>query len=117
MASHIHLFAPGAAVTCEAETAVVAGRVVAITGNRQVSTAAANSDAVFGVAATDAAAGSDVLVLRGGIQVLTASAVIAAGARVAAAEGGRVATATEHTIGLALTASTAANQTVQIALD
>ncbi|PFG19867.1 capsid cement protein [Serinibacter salmoneus] len=117
MASHIHMFKPGAAVTCAAGADITGGQVVAISGDREVSPAGAASTAVFGVAATDVKDGEDVLVLRGGVQELVASAAIAAGARVAAAAGGKVATATENTIGLAITAASAADDKLQIALD
>ena len=119
MADHIHLFKPGTAITCAAGTAVIGGRLVQITGPRQVGPAAADSVSVFGTAAVDTEVGGDVLVLRGGVQNLTASAVITAGARVKAAADGKVVTVgtSEAGLGLALTTVTAADQPIQIALD
>ena len=93
MAQHNHLFNPGAAVTFTAEAAVTAGQLVMITGDREVSPAtAAGASAWIGSAATDAAAGEDVLVLLGGVQKLLASADITAGALVACADDGKIAT-------------------------
>lgn len=118
MADHIHLFKPGASVTFVAEVDVIGGRLVEVSGNREVSPAAAASAKVVGAAATDTKAGEDVLVLRGGIQPLVASAAIAAGARVQAAADGKVVTlAAGSAVGIALTAATAADQLIQIALD
>lgn len=118
MADHIKTFEAGADITCVASAAVTGGRLVKITGpERAVALTAAATDTAFGAAARDAKAGEDVLVLRGGVQPLVASAAIAAGARVVPAAGGKVATATEGGIGTALTTVTAADQPVQIALD
>jgi predicted RecA/RadA family phage recombinase len=91
MATHTHLFSPGAKVTCTAKTAVTGGRLVMIAGNREVSPAAAKSPAWFGVAATDAKAGERVLVLKGGVHRLLASGAIVAGDLVVAAADGKVA--------------------------
>ena len=117
MADHIHTFDPGAKITCAAGADVIGGRVVKVTGDREVSHATAAADIVFGVAARDTKDGEDVLVLRGGVQILVSSGAIAAGARVAAAAAGKVATATEGGFGTALTTVTAADQPVQVALD
>jgi predicted RecA/RadA family phage recombinase len=114
--SHIHLFKPGAAVTFDAASAITAQRLVEVTGNREVSTAGVGSTKVVGAAATDAAEGERVLVLRGGVQELIASSAIAAGDRVDAAADGKIAKATGTGIGLALTGA-AANAAAQIALD
>lgn len=119
MADHIHLFNPGAAVTCQAGTDVIGGRLVEIIGPRTVGNAALSSTKVFGAAAQDTKAGDDVLVLRGGVQKLVSSAAIVAGARVKSAANGKVVTvgAGENGNGLALTTVTAADQPIQIALD
>lgn len=119
MADHIHMFKPGAAVTCAASADVIGGRLVDISGPRTVANAAADSVKVFGAAAQDTKSGEDVLVLRGGVQKLVASAAITAGARVKPAATGKVVTvgAGEAGIGLALTTVTAADQLIQIALD
>ncbi len=119
MADHIHLFEPGAKITCVAGADVIGGRLVEISGPREVSPAAASSTKVFGAAARDAKDGEDVLVLRGGVQNLVASAAITAGTRIKAAAGGKVqaVAAGETGNGLALTTTTAADQLVQVALD
>ncbi|PPF64547.1 DUF2190 domain-containing protein [Clavibacter michiganensis] len=119
MADHIHLFTPGAAVTCVASSDVIGGRLVEITGPRAVGPAALTSAKVFGAAAQDTKAGEDVLVLRGGVQKLVSSAAIVAGSRVKSAAAGKVVTvgAGENGNGLALTTVTAADQPIQIALD
>ena len=119
MPSHIHLFNPGASVTCEATADVIGGRLVEITGPRRVAHASAGSVKVFGAAATDAKSGDDLLVLRGGVQKLVASAAITASARVKAAADGKVVTvaAGENGLGLAISTATAADQLIQIALD
>lgn len=118
MASHIHLFKPGQAFTNEASAAVTGGRLVEVTGPRRVAQAAAGSLKVLGAAATDAAIGDDVLVLRGGVQNLVASAAITAGAQVEAAAAGKVVTlSTGRRVGIALTTTTAADQAVTVALD
>lgn len=119
MPDHIHLFVPGAAVTCRAGSDVIGGRLVEITGAREVGHAAAGSAKVFGVAARDTKEGDDVLVLRGGVQDLIASAGIVAGARVKAAASGKVVTvgAGEAGLGLAITDASAADAQLSIALD
>lgn len=119
MADHIHLFKPGASVTFAASADIVGGRLVDVSGARTVAPAAADSVKVVGAAAQDTKTGGDVLVLRGGVQNLVASAAITAGARVKAAADGKVVTvgAGEAGIGLALTAAGAADALIQIALD
>lgn len=119
MADHIHLFQPGASVTFQASADVIGGRLVEVTGGRAVAHASANSVKTVGAAARDTVSGEDVLVLRGGVQLLVASAAVAAGARVKPAADGKVVTvgAGERGCGLALTAAGAADVTIQIALD
>lgn len=92
MAQHTHLFNPGAAVTFTAEAAVTAGQLVIVTGDREVSPGTAKSAAWVGVAAFDAAIGESVTVLKGGVQKILASGVIAAGDTVVAGAAGTVAT-------------------------
>ena len=128
MAQHVHKFTPGAAITLTAEAAVTAGRLVMVSGDNEVSPAAANSSAWLGAAATDAAIGEKVLILRGGVQKLEASGAIAAGALVVAATAGKVSalaavttptaadvTNTRAIVGVALTGGT--NVPVLVALD
>lgn len=114
--SHIHLFAPGASVTCTASADVTAGRLLEVTGDREVAHAGVASTKVVGAAATDVKDGGPVLVLRGGIQELTAASVITAGDRVEAAADGKIAKSSGVGIGLALTGA-AAEAVAQIALD
>ncbi|MET3349637.1 UNVERIFIED_ORG: ABC-type Fe3+-hydroxamate transport system substrate-binding protein [Arthrobacter sp. UYEF1] len=90
MGQHVHLFSPGEPVTFTASADVTAGRLIAVTGNRTVAHAAANSAAVAGAAAFDAASGEKVTVLKGGVQRILASGAIAAGALVVAATDGKV---------------------------
>ncbi len=91
MAEHIQKFKPGAAVTFTASSAVVGGRLVAVSGDRTVAPAAADSAAVVGVASTDAAAGEAVTVFaRGAVDDAVAAGEIAAGAAVVAAAAGKV---------------------------
>ncbi len=119
MAQHTHLFAPGAAVTFTAEAAVTGGRIVMISGNREVSPATAKSPAWVGTAAYDAAIGEKVTVLKGGVQKVLASGAVTAGAVVVAAADGKVAalaavttptaadvTDTRAIVGIALTGGT-----------
>jgi|GEM_PF-2929043 len=91
MASHIHLFTPGASVTFTAAVDVAGGQLVAVTGDRAVSPAAAKTPAWVGTAGFDAKAGEKVTVLPGGVQRIQASGAIAAGALVVAAAAGKVA--------------------------
>ena len=86
----VHTFTPGANITCTAEAAVTGGRLVIITGNREVSPATAKSPAWLGSAAYDAAIGEQVAVLRGGVQTILGSGAIVAGGLVVAAADGKV---------------------------
>ncbi|MHA7145449.1 capsid cement protein [Arthrobacter sp. TmT3-37] len=88
---HIRKFNPGAGVTFSAETDVVGGRLGAISGDRQISHAAAGSRSWFGVIAFDAKAGEDVTVYPGGVQSLEVVGTVAAGDLVIPAADGKVA--------------------------
>ncbi|MFJ2518660.1 capsid cement protein [Cellulosimicrobium cellulans] len=115
MGDYVPLF-EGNARTFTADADVTGGQLVIVTGDRAVSTATADSAAVVGVAAFDAKDGDDVTVHGGGVQRLIAAGAITAGARVAAAAGGKVSVTGENTIGLALTAA-ADGAEAQIRLD
>lgn len=115
MTDYVPLF-EGYSRTFTADADVTGGQLVEVTGDRAVSAAGAGSTKTVGVAAFDAKAGDPVTVEGGGVQRLMAAGAIAAGDRVAAAAGGKVATATENTIGLALTAAADGAQ-AQIRLD
>lgn len=78
------------------------GQVVYISADMTVSPTTASSAAVLGVAMFDAKAGEPVAVECEGLMKLTASAAITAGAKVTSAAGGKVATGSENTIGIAL---------------
>lgn len=117
MADHLLKFAPGQAVTFTASTAITGGQVVEVTGNRAVGVpAAAASLKTIGTAGHDAAIGDSVVVnLPGPVDTMTSAAAIAAGANVENAAAGKVQTATTGRIlGIALTAATGADQTVQV---
>ncbi|MBB2956976.1 DUF2190 family protein [Pseudoclavibacter helvolus] len=118
MADYLPKFKPGGAVTFTASADVIGGRLVAVTGNRTVGPAGADSAAVVGVAGFDAPIGEQVTVYTRaqGVQQLTASAAIAAGAKVSSATAGKVQTigATTNPIGLALEAATAVDDVIDV---
>ena len=131
MAQHIHKFLPGESVTFKAEAAVTAGQLVVISGDREVSPGTAAAGAAWvGAAATDAAAGDNVLVLMGGVQKLTTTdAAVTAGDLVVAAADGKIAklaavttptaddvTGTRSVVGIALTSVTSAGGTIEVKL-
>lgn len=109
MTDYLPKFKPGAAVTFTVSADVTGGRLVIVTGNRTVGPATADLATVIGVAAYDAVAGDPVTVfLRpSGVQELTASGAIAAGAKVISAATGKIATigAGANPIGIALEAA------------
>jgi hypothetical protein len=104
-------FKPGQAVTFTASADVVGGRLVAVTGNRTVGPAGADSALVVGTAGYDAVAGEKVTVYTraGGVHPLVASGAIVAGAKVISAAAGKIATlgAGANPIGLALESAAA----------
>ena len=123
-----YLFSPNDPITCAVEADVTAERLVEISGNRQVSPAAAKSAAWLGTAATSAVAGEKVAVLRGGVQRILASGAVTAGDIVVAATGGKVATLaavttptaadvtdTRAIVGVAITGGT--DVAIEIAMD
>lgn len=118
MADYLPKFKPGQAVTFTASADVTGGRLVAVTGNRSVGPAGADSALVVGVAGFDALAGEKVAVYTrpSGVQALTASGAIAAGAKVISAAGGKAATigAGTNAIGIALEAAANDNDVVDV---
>ncbi len=92
MGQHVHLFAPGAAITYTASAAVSAGNMVEVTGDRTVGPAGANSIKWVGTAAFDAAIGEKVTVLSGGVQKVLAASDVTAGDLIVCAASGKVAT-------------------------
>lgn len=116
------VYDPGQDITGHATAVVTARRLVKIAGNRtggNLSVApCAAGDRTFGVAATDAAVGELVRVVRGAgrVVLVAASAAIAANAEVQAAAGGAVAPLAAGTaIGYAVTGA-AAGSDAQISL-
>lgn len=114
MADHLLKFKPGQAVTFRATTDMTGGQVVEVTGDRTCGVAGAASKKVLGTVGHDAKTGTDVVVhMPGVVDTMTAAGAIAAGDRVASAAGGKVATGTTDTIGLAISAA-ADGATVQV---
>ena len=117
MGDHLLKHKPGQAVTFTASTAIVGGNVVEVTGDRTVGVpAAATSAKSIGSAAHDAAINDSVIVhLNGPVDTFISAAAIAAGANVENATLGKVQTATTGRIlGITLTHTTGADQTVQV---
>ncbi|GGH34185.1 capsid cement protein [Microbacterium album] len=118
MADYLPKFKPGEAVTFTASADVTGGRLVAVTGDRTVGPADADSAAVVGVAGFDAKSGERVTVFTraGGVHRLTAAGAIAAGASVISAADGKIATVGDGTnpIGLALAAATANDDVIDV---
>lgn len=83
------------------------GQVVYVSADMTVSPTTGASAAVLGVAMMDCKAGEPIAVECEGLFKLTAAGTIAAGAKVASAAGGKVATGTENTIGIALNEASA----------
>ncbi len=100
-------FIPGKAVTFKVAEPVTGGRLVEVTGDREISPAGAGSTKVIGVAAQDADAGDHVAVWLAGVMPLIAASAVAVGDQVVAADNGKVATGTEGVVGIALTAAEA----------
>lgn len=89
-----------------ASATITGGQVVAVSGNGTIGPAGADSNAVVGVAAHDAASGARLAYFpRGKVHVTTAAGGITAAARVNSAAAGTVASAAAGVgnIGIALT--------------
>lgn len=118
MVAYLPKFLPGEAVTFTASADVIGGRLVAVSGDRAVAPAAADSATVVGVAGFDAKAGELVTVYTraGGVQRLTASGAIAAGAKVASAAAGKAQTigSLTNAIGIALEAAAATDDVIDV---
>lgn len=117
MADHLLKFKPGQSVTFKATTAITGGQVVEVTGNRTVGVAsAAASTKAIGTTGHDAAIGDDVIVHVGApIDTMVTSAAVTAGSNVEASTAGKVQVATTgRVLGIALSAATAADQTIQV---
>lgn len=118
MTDYLPKFKPGEAVSFTASGTVTGGRLQDVSGDRTCINAGADSAKVVGVAAVDAVNGDRVLVFTraGGVQRLTASAAIAAGAKVISAAGGKIATvgAGTNPIGIALQAAAADGDVIDV---
>ena len=114
MAEHLPVYKPGQAITLKASASITGGQVVAISGSGTVAPAGADSTAWVGVAAFDASTNDNVTIYAGGVQSVTASANITAGATVECAASGAVATSAtptaETVVGVALTTATTGNK-------
>ncbi|MCV7076982.1 capsid cement protein [Mycobacterium szulgai] len=106
------VYEPGRDITAQASAAVTAKRFVAISGNRtaggNLSVAhAVAAGRVFGVAATDAAAGQLVRVCRGGVVKVVAEAAIPANTAVQVGANGQAVTlGAGVAVGYCITAAT-----------
>lgn len=113
---HLPKFKPGQAVTFTSSTVAAAGNVAEVTGDRRVGVAGAASAKAIGTYAHDVKVGDVVVIhLAGPVDTAVAAAAIAAGAEVESADAGKVQTRTTgRSLGIALTAAAAADQSIQI---
>lgn len=119
MAEYLPVNTPGQALVFTASAAITGGQLLSVSGNDTVAPSAAAATSWIGVAAFDAVTGDRVTVYAGGVQELTASGAIPAGALVASAAGGAVTAAGETPaagaiVGVAV--STAASNRVHVKL-
>lgn len=91
MADHTPLFKPGQEVTLTASAAITGGNVVVVSGDETVAPSSGASAAAVGVAKYDAANGTKVGVVFGGVHELVSTGTINAGDPVTSASGGAVA--------------------------
>lgn len=130
MSDNNPIYFPGQAQTSTASATITGGQLLAVSGVGTVGPAGANSGAVVGVAASDAASGETVTYQTCGRHFLTASGTVTAGDIVVPAAAGAVATLaavttptpadvtnTRAIVGVALTTATTGNPVeVQIRL-
>lgn len=109
MADYLPLFQPGQVFTRTLSADVTGGQLVRVSGSGTVAPAGAGATDWLGVAAYDAKSGDLITVWTEGVQRLTASGAITAGAVVAAGANGTVATGGTATTGLGLALTTAAD--------
>lgn len=116
MSDYTPKFKPGQAVTFAASADITGGRVVEISGDREIATSAADSAKAFGIAGFDANTGDNVTVFIGGVQRPIAGGVIAAGAKVTTDATGKVVAlgAGTNPIGRALQAATADGDVIDV---
>lgn len=120
MAEYLPAKAPGEDFTMTASATITGGQLVRVSGSGTVAPTTAASADWLGVASKDAVSGDTLTVFTGGVQRLTASGGITAGANVEGAAAGAVASHTNGTadaniVGLALTTATNGNP-VQVQL-
>jgi predicted RecA/RadA family phage recombinase len=120
MAEYLPAKEPGRDFTMTASATITGGQLLLVSGSGTVAPTSAATASWLGVAENDAASGALVTVFTGGVQLLTASGSITAGANVEAAASGQVASHTNGTndvniVGLALTSATNGNK-VQVQL-
>jgi hypothetical protein len=111
VADYLPNLQPGQSLTLTTSAAVTGGQLVRVSGSGTVAPTSAASADWLGVAATDAGSGVAITVFTGGVQYMTASGTIAAGANVEGAAAGAVAAHTNGTndinvVGIALDAAT-----------
>jgi predicted RecA/RadA family phage recombinase len=114
MAEYLPLHDDGDSITRVASASITGGQLVRVSGSGTVAATTAASADWLGVAAFDANNGDNVTVYCSGVQRLTASGSITAGALVEGAASGQVASHTNGTndvnvVGLALTTATTGN--------
>ncbi len=109
MADYVEVFDEGTDITMTASAAITGGQLVIVSGAGTVAASSAAADTWLGVATTDAVSGAKVGITTSGVQELTASGAVTAGAVVAAAASGQVATfgGTNYAqvVGIALTSA------------
>lgn len=103
-------FLYGDTITCTTSATVTGGQVLVVSGNGTVGPAGADSNAVIGVAAHDAASGAMVAVFpRGKVHISTASGGITAAARLNSGAAGTVASASAAVANIGIAMTTAAD--------
>lgn len=118
MTDYLPKHKPGQAITRTATGAITGGLLVNVAGT----VAGANDTTWLGVAANDAAIGQQFGVYMDGVQYLTASAAISAGARVKCAAAGQIVTlaagsdAYDTLVGIALEAAAGAASVIAVKL-
>lgn len=118
MADYRPKFKPGQAITRAATATIVGGQLVTVAG----AVAVADSTTWLGVASKNVSSGETFGVYRGGVQYLTASAAISAGAPVKCAAAGKVVTYVDGTdaqlrlVGIALDAATADGDIIAVVM-
>lgn len=118
MPEYLPTYKPGNTITLIAGTVITGGQLLAVGTDGRVVPSMLNSTSTVGVAGHDAVAGDPVTIHAGGVQELTASGAITAGALVTADDNGAVkANATPATgalIGIAVGSATGGRVRVQV---